>query len=69
MKNKIASPKKELDKLGAKQWAYWHFPDKFADAVALGFGVALAVALAVATATFAPCFHTNLPFDLTTVYT
>ena len=40
-----------------------------ADAVALGFGVALAVALAVATATFAPCFHTSLPFDLTTVYT
>jgi hypothetical protein len=40
-----------------------------ADAVALGFGVGLAVAFAVATATFAPCFHTSLPFDLTTVYT
>jgi hypothetical protein len=29
----------------------------------------VAVALAVATATFAPCFHTNFPFEETTVYT
>ena len=41
--------------------------DAVADGVAEALGFALALADAVAT--FAPCFHTSLPLDLTTVYT
>jgi hypothetical protein len=37
--------------------------------VAEALAVELGVALAVAAATFAPCFHTNFPFEETTVYT
>jgi hypothetical protein len=37
--------------------------------VAEALAVELGVALAVAAATLAPCFHTNFPFEETTVYT